>query len=205
MTKLDRLDRIALTVYGAKNSNGVEYLEDGADYAFSILDEKDGILTVLVEEPVYSSRKWTVARKIFEIGKDGNISEKESLEKEDRYSFSDLTDEEFLKRRVYNFIKDHSTLYIERKQPVMDTKRKIEKTKILYDYKKKEIEIAYQGTELLSDAEPVIKFEYPRSRYQYTGYGGNFDDYYPVEDDDDEDETTDEYNWIKDEDHLITL
>ncbi|MBQ6134871.1 MAG: hypothetical protein IJI60_00970 [Bacilli bacterium] len=205
MTKLDRLDRIALTVYGAKNSNGVEYLEDGADYAFSILDEKEGILTVLVEEPVYSSRKWTVARKIFEIGKDGNISEKESLEKEDRYSFTDLTDEEFLKRRVYNFIKDHSTLYIERKQPVMDTKRKIEKTKILYDYKKKEIEIAYQGTELLSDAEPVIKFEYPRSRYQYTGYGGNFDDYYPVEDDDDEDETTDEYNWIKDEDHLITL
>ena len=76
----------ALTLYGAKNSNGVEYLEDGADYAFSILDEKDGTITVLVEEPVYSSRKWTVARIVFEVDKDGNISEKERLEKEDKYT-----------------------------------------------------------------------------------------------------------------------
>lgn len=196
MKKLDILDRVALTLY---NSKGI--IEDHMDYSLSIVSEKEGIITVLVEEPTYFEREWKTTRAIYEVFEDGKISEKKRLSDKDPIVFSDLKDDEFLKGRVYNFVKDSGTLYIERKQPSITEKRRIEEAKILYDYKKKEIIISYQRKRLLSDCEPVMKYSYP-SRYGYTGYAGNFDEYYPIEEDYD---TEEEYNWMKDENHLITL
>ena len=69
-----------------------------------------------------------------------------------------------------------SLLYIRKKKPIIDEKRKIEETKIVLD--KNSVLSMNKTTKSLSNTSPVINYKEPFSRPSISlGYGNNYDYY----------------------------
>ncbi len=204
--KMDKLDRIAIILYRSKHPRipNANLLEDDLDYTLSIIEENEKYTTVLLEEPVYpnSSIGWKVARYIIKIS-NGEIIEYHKdgeCEYDEPYSFVDLSDEEFKKKRVYNFLLD-GILYVDRKQPIIDERgrRNVETIEINYDYENKEVLRFDRELKPLSHVLPVAKYQLPFSK---PGYGAGeyrdfMDDYHPPKERKENDDAWDNDHWFQ--------
>ncbi len=165
----DKLDALALILYNKK------ILDDDKDYILSIIEENNDNTSLLIENPIYQNKEWSIEQTSLSITKDGKLDVLETANVE-KYDLSDLTDEEYLKRNIYNFNFSDSLLYIRKKKPIIDEKRKIEETKIVLD--KNSVLSLNKTTKSLSNTSPVINYKEPFSRPSISlGYGNNYDYY----------------------------
>lgn len=168
---LDNLDQIVFSLFKNKE------LKEDTDYIISIHEKDKETTTVLIEQPFYSDKGWEIIKKSITI-KNNTILKTNEIIKEEKYSLADLTDNEYQKRRVYNFIQSDKTLYVERKKTIIQEKRKIETTSITFDLKNKVVNRLYKSEKLLSESLPIVEYKEAFSRPSISlGYGNNFDYY----------------------------
>ena len=174
--KMDETDKIVL--YLMKKGILVEHL----DYIITNHGKKDGTTYLTIEYPIYDQdRRWRIAGKQYMIKEDGTILE-EKISFKDEYEFADLTDEEYLSKRVYRFVRSGDTFYFDKKKTIIDGRRKVEATRVIFE--KDDVRSVSTDTRRLSRTPNMVEFGSGCAYQSYgdiaTSYGnhGNGSSYY---------------------------